>query len=69
MNKLFGFIAGAMCGAVVGATASLLFTPESGEDLRARAVARWEAALQDARNEMERTQRELETQFTQLKTA
>ena len=69
MNKLFGFMAGAMCGAVVGATASLLFTPESGEDLRAPAVARWEAALTEARNEMQRTQLELETQFTQLKTA
>lgn len=69
MNKLFGFLAGAICGAVVGATASLLFTPQSGEDLRAQAVARWETALSEARGEMQRTQRELEMQFSQLKTA
>ncbi len=69
MNKLFGFVAGAMCGAIVGATASLLFTPQSGEDLRAQAVARWEQALQDARGEMMRTQRDLESQFQTLKAA
>ncbi len=69
MNKLFGFFAGALCGAVVGATASILFSPQSGEDLRAQAVARWEAALSEARGEMQRTQRDLETNFTHLKAA
>ena len=69
MNKLFGFVAGALCGAIVGATASLLFSPQSGEDLRAQAVARWESALSEARGEMQRTQHELEAQFTRLKAA
>jgi gas vesicle protein len=69
MNKLFGFLAGAVCGAMVGASASLLFTPQSGEDLRARAVARWETALAEARSEMRRTQMELNAQFDQLKAA
>lgn len=69
MNKLFGFVAGAVCGALVGASASLLFTPQSGEDLRARAVARWETALAEARGEMRRTQMELNAQFDQLKAA
>ena len=38
-------------------------------DLRAQAVARWEAALSEARGEMQRTQRDLEAQFSQLKAA
>lgn len=69
MNKLLGFVAGTICGAVVGATASLLFTPQSGEDLRAQAVARWEEALLEARSEMVRTQHELEARFEQMKAA
>ena len=69
MNKIFGFFAGAVCGAVVGASASILFTPQSGEDLRARAVARWETALAEARSEMRRTQMELNATFDQLKAA
>jgi gas vesicle protein len=69
MNKVFGFLAGAMCGAVVGAAASLFFTPTSGSDLRAQAASRWEMALSEARSEMERTQRELQTQFEQMRTA
>lgn len=67
MNKLFGFLAGAMCGAVVGAAATLLFTPASGEQLRADAINRWEEALREARQAMEETQRELETQFEQMR--
>lgn len=67
MNKLVGFASGALLGAVVGATASIFFKPSSGEDLRAQATARWEAALSEARNEMQRTQRVLERQLSDLK--
>lgn len=69
MNKLFGFLAGGICGAIVGATAVLLFTPASGEQLRADAIARWESALSEARQAMQETQRDLETQFEQLRTS
>ena len=67
MNRLFSFLAGTMSGALVGATASLLFTPDSGSNLRAEAVRRWEEALREARQAMEDTQRELEAQFEQMK--
>jgi gas vesicle protein len=67
MNKIFSFLAGALCGALVGATASLLFAPSSGEQLRADAQARWEQALHEAQEAMEETRRELEAQFEQMK--
>ena len=67
MNKMFSFLAGALCGAIVGATASLLLAPTSGEQLRADAHTRWEQALQEAQEAMEETRRELENQFEQMK--
>jgi gas vesicle protein len=69
MNKLFSFLAGTMCGALVGATASLLLTPDSGKNLRAEATARWQEALSEARLAMVETQMELEAQFEQMKRA
>jgi gas vesicle protein len=66
MNKIISFLAGALCGAVVGAAAALLLTPESGEDLRQDIVTRWEEALAEARQAMEETRRELQAQFEQM---
>lgn len=67
MNKLFSFLAGSMCGALVGAVTALLLTPASGEELRNNAAARWDMAVQDARLAMEERRVELETQFEQMK--
>jgi gas vesicle protein len=67
MNKLFNFLAGALCGAIVGATAALLMTPSSGQQLRDEAMARWEEALTEARLAMEETRQELQSQFEQMK--
>ena len=66
MNRILSFLAGALCGAVVGATAALLLAPESGEDLRLDMVTRWEEALAEARQAMEDTRRELQAQFEQM---
>lgn len=66
MNKVISFLAGALCGAVVGATAALLLTPESGDDLRQDIVTRWEEALAEARQAMEETRKELQAQFEQM---
>jgi gas vesicle protein len=66
MSKIFNFLAGALCGALVGATAALLLTPASGRQLREDAVARWEEALAEARQAMEETRRELQAQFEQM---
>jgi len=66
MNKFFSFLAGAFCGAIVGATAALLLTPSSGQQLREDAISRWEEALAEARQAMEETRQELQAQFEQM---
>jgi gas vesicle protein len=66
MNKIFNFLAGGLCGAIVGATAALLLTPSSGQKLREDAVMRWEEALTEARLAMEETRQELQAQFEQM---
>jgi gas vesicle protein len=67
MNRIFSFLAGAMCGALVGATTALLLAPASGAALRADATARWEEALREARLAMEQTRRDMEAQFERMK--
>ena len=66
MNKFFSFLAGIVCGAVVGAAAALLLAPESGQELRADMAARWEDALNEARQAMEQTRLDLQAQFEQM---
>lgn len=66
MNKILSFIAGSMCGAVVGATIALLLAPASGEELRGEMVHRWEEALNEARLAMEETRRDLQAQFEMM---
>lgn len=66
MNKILSFIAGVMCGAVVGATVALLLAPASGEELRGEVVHRWEEALDEARLAMEETRRDLQAQFEMM---
>ncbi len=36
MRRVFGFFIGAMTGGLVGAILALLFTPSSGQELRAK---------------------------------
>lgn len=67
MNKVFSFMAGAICGALVGGVTALLLTPASGSDLRAEAVARWEAAKQDAQQARSQTRQQLEAEFEMMK--
>ncbi len=63
MKRIFSFMAGTLCGIVVGGVATLLFTPASGEDLRGQAEARWRNAKDEAQLAMDERRRELETQF------
>lgn len=63
MKKLFSFLAGGLCGALVGGVTALLLTPASGEELQAQAKARWEESLAAAQRAREERQRELEAQF------
>lgn len=63
MKKIFSFMAGALCGAVVGGVVTLLFTPASGQDLRSQAEAHWQNAKDEAQLAMDQRRRELESQF------
>ena len=67
MKKIFSFLAGAICGALVGGVTILLLTPASGESLRQEATARVQQALADAQQAREDKERELQAQFEQMK--
>ena len=67
MNKVFSFMAGAICGALVGGVTALLLTPASGNDLRAQATARWETAMQEAQQARAQARQQLETEFERMK--
>jgi gas vesicle protein len=67
MNKVFSFMAGAICGVLVGGVTALLLTPASGNDLRAEAIARWEAAKQEAEQARSQTRQQLEAEFERMK--
>jgi gas vesicle protein len=67
MNKFFSFMAGAMCGALVGGVTALLLTPASGNDLRAQATERWETVKQEAQQARIQTRQQLESEFEQMK--
>ena len=67
MRRLVGFIAGAMCGAIVGAVAALLLAPASGVELRQQARARFEEMLTEGRQAAADRRAELEGQLAALK--
>lgn len=67
MNKAISFMAGAVCGALIGAVTALLLTPSSGSDLMQSAEERWQLAKDEARNAMEERRRELEEQYRSAK--
>ena len=67
MNKMFSFMAGALCGALIGSVTALLLTPKSGQQLKANAQARIDAVITDARQAREDTERELTLKFEQAK--
>ena len=67
MHKVFSFMAGAICGALVGGVTALLLTPASGNELRQQATTRWEEALTEAKRVSQLKQLEMEAEFERLK--
>ena len=63
MGKVMGFLAGAVCGALVGGVAALLLTPASGTELVQNVEERWQLTLAEARQARDEKRRELETQY------
>ena len=67
MRRLVGFIAGAMCGSIVGAVAALLLAPASGVELRQKTRARFDEMLTEGRQAAADRRAELEAQLAALK--
>jgi gas vesicle protein len=67
MNKIVGFLAGAMCGAIVGAVAALLLTPESGGEIRSEARQRFDELLAEGRKAAGARRSELMGEFEAMK--
>lgn len=67
MNKIFSFMAGALCGALIGGVTALLLTPNSGEQLRMDVRERLETAVSEAQKAMAEKEAELDAQFEQMK--
>lgn len=66
MRKLLAFMAGAMCGAIVGAVAALLLAPMSGDEIQQRARKRFEGIVEEGRKAAEERRAELEQQLRQM---
>lgn len=67
MTKFFGFLAGVMCGAIVGAVAALLLTPESGSQLRSDAQQRFDELMAEGRKAAAQRRSELMGEFEAMK--
>ena len=65
MNKMFSFLAGTLCGALVGGVTALLLTPSSGTQLKSGVVERWETAKEEAATAKEETRQQLEAEYKQ----
>ncbi len=66
MQKILAFMAGAMCGAIVGAVAVLLLTPASGTEMREQARKRMDAMVEEGRKAAAERRAELEQQLRQM---
>lgn len=67
MKNLFNFFLGALLGALVGSLLALLFTPESGDQIRTR-IRDYRANLEnEVRHAAHERRAELENELQQLR--
>lgn len=67
MRRFTSFIAGAMCGALIGSIAALLLAPYSGDELREQVQSRTFAFRNDVRQAYEARVAQLEAELEQLR--
>ncbi|MCL4368592.1 MAG: YtxH domain-containing protein [Actinobacteria bacterium] len=67
MQRFFSFIAGTVCGALVGATVALLLAPYSGQELRVRARRQLESVQGDVRDAYSARRAQLEAELESLR--
>jgi gas vesicle protein len=66
--KVINFALGFIVGALIGAVAVLLTTPQSGSALQEEARSRWDDALAEGRNAYAARRAELEARLAGLRT-
>ena len=66
MRKILAFVAGAMCGAIVGAVAALMLTPSSGDEMRSETRKRLDEIMDEGRRAAAERRAELELQLRQM---
>ena len=69
MRRFFNFVAGVVCGALVGSIAALLLAPVSGEELRQQASERAIEVRQDIIDAYEVRVAQLEAEIANLRKA
>jgi gas vesicle protein len=67
MSKVLAFLGGALSGAIVGAVAALLLTPNSGSDLKEQARQRYNEMLDEGRKAGETRRAEVLAEFEAMK--
>ena len=67
MRRFMNFLAGAMCGALVGAITALLLAPTSGEELQARINEQMKSMSDEIRSAYENRVAQLEAELASLR--
>ncbi len=63
MRNMLAFMAGAMCGAIVGAVAALFLAPMSGGEIREQARRRFDEIVEEGKKAADERRAELERQL------
>jgi len=66
MRKILAFVAGAMCGAIVGAVAALMLAPISGDEMRSETRKRFDEIMEEGRKAAAERRADLELQLRQM---
>jgi len=63
MRNILAFVAGTMCGAIVGAVAALFLAPMSGGEIREQARQRFDEIVAEGKKAADERRAELEKQL------
>ena len=66
MRNILAFMAGAMCGAIVGAVAALMLAPLSGGEIREQALRRFDETVREGKRAADKRRAELEEQLRKM---
>ena len=67
MRKFFAFLAGILCGAIVGSTAALLLAPMSGKDLQDEIAVRADQLKAEIEAAVAEQEKRMRAEFERMK--